>query len=516
MSHSKTIQALRRRPAPDQAAAQELLPGLWRFNDDCGVYVVCAAGESIAIDFGSGHWLQAHRRLGLPLLRHVYLTHHHVDQCSGLSRRQSHPFEIHAPAGEERFLSLGGVAEFWATRRGGPVPTSYSVLPRGLSRAVSYDVAGFTDHYWGRRRIRFIHTPGHGPNAVSILVDHAGKQVLFCGDAAHAGGTIWQPYSIEWDHWTAGGAMAAFEGVRRLVSLRVDLLCPSHGPVTRGAAAAASTLRRLQKRLLAFAKVKGSICAGEPDRHVALEPLGPRLRRVLPSLYQFGTNGYLLISRSGQALVVDPYREDLPALDELLGLMPGVRPTALAVTHYHSDHIDGATLLQRRFGARLWLHPRVEEILNRRAEADVPFRPQTKIRADGLWPQSGAWTWNEYRFAVAPFAGQTWWHCAFLTTIDKERVMFAGDNFQPPSRWNGTGGFCAFNGSRFRQGFKRSARLAMQWRPELLANGHGVVMRFSPSYFRKVIAWSRRAERATRELCPNGRIDSEYDLHPTG
>ena len=83
-------------------------------------------------------------------------------------------------------------------------------------------------------------------------------------------------------------------------------------------------------------------------------------------------------------------------------------------------------------------------------------------------------------------------------------------SFQPPSRWNGTGGFCVANGSRFRDGFIPSARLALDWRPDIVATEHATFYRFAPSRFRKIIAWAGRAETAVRALCPGGRIDEYY------
>jgi hypothetical protein len=95
--------------------------------------------------------------------------------------------------------------------------------------------------------------------------------------------------------------------------------------------------------------------------------------------------------------------------------------------------------------------------------------------------------------------------------VDGCRVLFSGDNFQPPSRWNGTGGFCSFNGSRFRQGFTRSAQRVLDLAPELICNGHGCVYRFAPSHYRRILRWSSQAEAAVRALCPSAEWLADYD-----
>jgi hypothetical protein len=138
------------------------------------------------------------------------------------------------------------------------------------------------------------------------------------------------------------------------------------------------------------------------------------------------------------------------------------------------------------------------------------------IRPDGLLPEEGTWPWNEYDFRIAPWPGQTWWHAAHMADVDGVRVFFGGDNFQPASRWNGTGGYCSYNGSRFQEGFVRSARLALEWAPDLFCNGHGTFFRFRPTRFRKIEKWALGAEQAVRDLCPTGNLDADYYMHDYG
>ncbi len=487
-----------------------LLPDLFRFRDTCNVYVVRDGDEAIATDFGSGKWLRELPRLGVRSLRHVFLTHHHPDQCSGLMVRKSWLFQIHAPVPEERFLSPGGVAAYWRARRQpGGCPPSYAVLPRGL-RGLRYDLAGFGDRFWGRRRIRFIHTPGHGPNALSVLLTHRGKQIVFCGDAAHAHATVWQPYHLEWDHWTGTGTLAAWEGIQRLANLHVDLLCPSHGTVVRDRPR--ELLRHLADKLLDFYHVKGHICPAERDHYLEPEFLRCGARRILPHLFQFGANSYLLLSAAHEALLIDPRSSDLREAAPLLAEIDQPKMTAATATHYHSDHSDGLPQARRKYGATVWLHPWVAAPLRSETLTTLPWHPMKRIRPDRLWPERGRWRWNEYEFRIAPFPGQTWWHCAFMTRVDGQKVLFGGDNFQPASRWNATGGFCAFNGSRF-EGFLRSARLVLRWKPDIIATGHQTYYRFHATQFRKIIHWARRAETATKALCPSGNLETDYYLH---
>jgi glyoxylase-like metal-dependent hydrolase (beta-lactamase superfamily II) len=487
----------------------ELLPGLFRFEDTCNVYVLRDGDGALAVDFGGGKWLQHLPKLGVTRLERVLLTHAHDDQVAGLAARTDWPLAIHAPVGEDKYLDPARAGDY-----AGPpwyeigCPENY-LPPRQRVAGVTYDLAAFTNFLWRGRKVSVIHTPGHGPNACSFVVEHEGKQVVFCGDAAHAGATVWQPFHLEWDHWTGTGALAAWEGVVRLAGLAAGLLCPAHGPVI--CEQPRQVLRTLARRLMRLYEAKGQISPGVPDHFPAPRRLmdGGALP-YLPHLYQFGANGYLLVSETGAGLVVDPHLPDLPALEALLAELGGVRPTAMAVSHYHYDHCDAIPALRERYGAEAWLHPWIAGILQRPERAFRPWLHDYPITADHRWPEVGEWDWEEYRFRVAPWPGQTWWHCVFMAEVDGRRVLFGGDSFVPTSRWNGTGGFCAYNHSRFGDGFVPSAELALDWRPEIVAGGHGNYYAFRPSKFRKIIRWARRAEAVVRDLCSSGDLDRDY------
>ena len=280
----------------------EILPDLWSFGDSCNVYVLKRGDEAIAVDFGSGRWLVHLQALGIKRLTHVFLTHHHADQCSGLQNHALGVFKIHAPGGEEQYLDPACQHNGSFDIRYKGCPDSYVVL-RGGIESITYDMAGFSDFFWGDQRIRFVHTPGHGRHACSIVIDHAGKQVVFCGDAAYAGATIWQPYHLEWDHWTGTGVLAAWEGIQRLYGIAVDMLCPSHGPVI--AQQPRMMLKQLARKLMLVYHTKGQISIGEPDAYIMPQTLSSGAHRLSEHLYHFGANGYLIIGGNGGGLVID-------------------------------------------------------------------------------------------------------------------------------------------------------------------------------------------------------------------
>jgi len=487
---------------------KKVVAGVYRFEDTCNVYLIKKGHEAIVFDFGSGAWRSSLGDIGVKTIRHVFLTHAHRDQVAGLAARSTWPFEVHASDKDLPFYQPEPLARFWKSLRAGGCPSNY-LAPREPLPFVQPDVRYAVEIPWANTRVCPFPTPGHTQGALTYLVAWNGKALAFSGDAVHAGGTIYQPYHLEWDHWTAEGSLAAWYGLERLRYCQIDFLLPSHGPLVK--TNARKCIQQAQDRLMAFIRAKGSVCENELDRWLPLEPLDFGAKRVLPDLYYFGANSYLLVGENGEGFIVDPTRPDI---DRLLPLMKetGVRTiTAATASHFHRDHSDGLNWLRDRFGTPAWLHPWVAEPIRDQNRYDLPWLPVESVQADRVLPEAGTFRWNKYRFQIRPFPGQTWWHCAFDTTINDRHVLFSGDNFQPPSRWNGTGGFCAYNGCQFTEGFTRSAETALEIAPDLIANGHGCIYHFHAPHYRKLITWSTRAEKAVKDLCPTSHWRHDYD-----
>jgi len=490
---------------------------LYVFPDTCNVYLLRSGDRAVCVDFGTGSW-QAHLpEIGVRQVDDVILTHAHRDQCCGLYRaasddaRQARPI-VHAPAGDISLLRPPDLTRFWRTYQDNGCPSCYAAPRLPVPEALP-DMATDSERVIGSARFCGLATPGHTPGALTYLVTWRGRQLAFCGDAVCAGGHVHQPYHLEWDHWTPSGALAAWYGLERLAGCRIDCLLPSHGvPVLHRARDA---VRLTQRRVMALVHAKGSVCAGEANRWLETESLSCGAERVSPPLYSFGNNGYLLVSQNGDGFVVDPALPDMGLLRQLVDAI-GLRAIAAGTaSHYHADHVDALNSLRREWGARAWLHPWLAEPLRDRDRYDRPWLVAESVAIDRVLPEAGRFRWREYAFDIRPLPGQTRWHCAFDAQIDGQRVLFSGDSFQPPSRWNGTGGFCAYNGSRFEDGFAPSARAILELAPEVICNGHRGMYRFAPSHYRRIAAWSERAAKAVRQLCPSAGWLSDYDVHAT-
>ena len=279
-----------------------------------------------------------------------------------------------------RWVQPPGVAQFWETSLPPILPGefpplfhrqwavwAYWMLPAGIE-GVQCDLQDNQQLNFEGWTIRVVDTPGHSPDHVSYLAQHAGDdtshaggetaRIVFCGDAICAPGKIWTPYTTDWHHATADGLGRAAESLRRLAALRPTLLCPEHGPPIREEIqnALEATTRNLQQAatLKSFEQFRQNT---QPDAalpaFVAPGQVGSATpagnvkpwTRLSPHLFLTG-NTYALASADGPVLLVDPYDRGLRDRMKELKQSYGFGPAEVAlISHAHNDHYTGVFAL---------------------------------------------------------------------------------------------------------------------------------------------------------------------------
>jgi len=189
--------------------------------EDCCFFLV-DTGYPVLIDTGAGG---APRKLVRNLdklgyspkdIKLIVLTHCHIDHIGGaafLSEKYRLPIAIHsldAQAVEEG--DIRRTAANWYGMELSPMKVKYHLQGDG----------GIIEG--GASPIRWIHTPGHTPGSISLLMDNGLYKVLF-GQDVH--GPFYASFGSDIDVWA--------ESMRKLLELDADILCEGHFGIYRPA-----------------------------------------------------------------------------------------------------------------------------------------------------------------------------------------------------------------------------------------------------------------------------------------
>ncbi|MFI7698550.1 MBL fold metallo-hydrolase [Nonomuraea sp. NPDC049480] len=502
----------------------EVVPGVFRVEDTCHVYVVTAPDQpgeertGIAIDFGSGRVLDLLDELGIDRITDVLMTHHHRDQAQGLARAAGAGIPIHVPPVElDLFEKVG---EMWSGRQ---LSNDYDLRDDRFSLLEPVPVAGVVPEYrtatYGGVDVRVLPTPGHTPGSVTYVVD----KVAFTGDLIYAPGKVWSLAATQWSYTENEGPAMVVLSCELLQREELEVLLPSHGEPMTDPASALAQLSRSMQRYVDFRRphpwdVKGLL--NNPFVEVTSHLLMNKSAQ---------SHSYVLLSESGAAMVFDfgydmstglvhntsraarrPWLASLPALREHYGV------TSIEValpTHYHDDHVAGMPLLRDVEGTEIWAPSHIAPILAAPLHHDLPCQWFDPIPTDRVLELGETVRWREYEITVHDLPGHTLFAAAYEFVVDGHRVLATGDQQD----------FSGIRGerqeilnfqykNRFRiEDYRKSAALYRRLRPELMISGHWRPRWVDDDYLHMITERGEELVALHYDLLPLDRLDLEAD-----
>jgi len=320
---------------------------------------------------------------------------------------------------------------------------------------------------WEGVVIEPLSTPGYTRGAVSYSFEWGGKRVVATGDLIYAGARIFDLYSLQdavpelklrGYHGFASRMAELIASLERVLATRPDLLVPSRGPlVLEPGIEIPNLIEKLRAVYSNYMTTDAYRWYFGPDNYVArgrrilgkraLEgmPYAETVRKELPAWMKIVNNSRLIVSKSGEAILVDC--GSTKNLEQVRAWQrEGVfqKMSAVYVTHYHDDHTDFAQATADEFGAALWSSSEQARILREPANYRMPCLTPNPIPGLAPWKDGEAREWNEFRLRSFYFPGQTLYHGALLVEPKEdgaERVLFVGDSFTP----SGMDDYCLLN-----------------------------------------------------------------------
>jgi glyoxylase-like metal-dependent hydrolase (beta-lactamase superfamily II) len=187
--------------------------------EDCCVYLL-DLGDLVMIDAGAGKSVSALLEnvaslgLGHRPIAAIVATHCHVDHVGGIPLlRDRTGCQVIAHERDAMAMEIGDplkTAAAWYNVIYPPTPVDYKLSE--VREVLKFE----------KGEILCLHTPGHTPGSISIILDHNGKRVLFGQD-------IHGPFSDAF-----GSDLAAWKkSMEVLLGLKADILCEGHFGVYR-------------------------------------------------------------------------------------------------------------------------------------------------------------------------------------------------------------------------------------------------------------------------------------------
>jgi len=203
-------------------------------SEDAAAFVIDFSGELVMIDSGAGRsarMLVANiEEAGLDPARitHLILTHCHIDHIGAAPFFRSQygcklaAHELDAGAIEEGDPVM--TAANWYETEFPPTPVDMKI--RGEDHSFLFQ----------GEELRCLHTPGHTPGSMSILLARGGRKVLF-GQDIH--GPFLPSFGSDTEAWR--------RSMEKLLSLEPDILCEGHFGIFRSRESAGAYIRKYLK-----------------------------------------------------------------------------------------------------------------------------------------------------------------------------------------------------------------------------------------------------------------------------
>jgi glyoxylase-like metal-dependent hydrolase (beta-lactamase superfamily II) len=509
-----------------------ILQDVWIYRDSCNVYAVEGDEGMLLIDAGTGGWLDHLDELPRPPVA-LLCTHYFRDHAAGAARAAEQGIAVYVPEGEAAIFT-DPVQHF----RERETYIVYDNLWDLFAPIEGIQVAGVLRDYdrmtLAGLEIEVIPLPGVTFTQSGIGITLRDKRTaVFCGEAIHSPGRMARIAPLQYNYNDLSGAVQANYAARQLRDRRPDILLPSLGePLCEEADAA---LALLQENLRHLVAVRPGMTA-QLDR-LDSEPLERITDHVWLDRHSMANTWYL-ISDSGKALAIDygyhattcawsdysrPARRRalLHGLDGLKARFGIDRVDVVLVSHFHDDHVCGIPVLQRLHGTECWAAENFADLLERPDAHCFPCCWPVPARVDRRLPLDTEFTWEEYTFRLHPMSGHTRFAALIGFEADGRRFAHTGDQY---FFTNGVEDFAAngraqnhvYRNGALLDGYERSGKWMLDWRPEIVLQGHQPAMFTDEAFFQHIAAWTEDYAETHRRIMPLGDSETHLNLDSWG
>lgn len=519
-----------------------VLSSVWLYRDSCNVYAVAGSRGVVIVNAGTGRWLEALDELPARPIA-LLCTHYFRDHSAGAVLASRSGIPVHVPE-YERAIFIDP-ADFHRNRQTYIV---YDNLWQHFAPIEGVPIAGVLRDYDTVRlaglEFKIIPLPGATITQIGLGLRLANDQrVVFCGETIHSPGRLARLAPLQYDYQGLPGALNVYASAQRLREWWPDALLPSLGdPLPRDADEALAELQDTLRAVCAIREMVGSPSGtGMGSFFDAVHT--PSLTKVTDHVWLSAhscSNTWFLLSRSGKALAIDYGYNRVatalvaPAPERRRALLHGIeglraqfgidRVDVVLVSHYHDDHVCGIPLLQRLFGTQCWAAESFADILAEPHGSAFPCTWPEPIRVDRRLSFDRKVQWEEYEFQLAPMSGHTRFSALIGFEADGKRFAHTGDQYffygpdgsmnlndTSSQQWRRMPNHIYRNGA-FLNSYPQSGRWLLDWRPDIVLQGHQPAFFTDENFFRHIEAWSCEYQALHQQAMPLSDGDAHFNV----
>ncbi|MFX0166983.1 MAG: MBL fold metallo-hydrolase [Promethearchaeota archaeon] len=462
----------------------EIFENIFLFEDSINVYVVRDGNMAILIDFGSGKILNFLSDIDVNEVDYIFHTHYHRDQCFGDNIALQQEIKIAAPSREKKLFTEA--EEFWKKKSYYDI---YSLKPSFFVSTYNIPLdrtfKDKEDFVWGSHKFKIIETRGHTSGSATYLLQYETGTLAFTGDLIHSGGKIINYYDLEYSYTGDGGNMGigfSLNSFEELLKYNPDVLLPSHGEIIKEPTKDIEILKKKFDRVTSAFRLNKII---PMDINNAMDFVNQLEQSEDKSLFPhvirkgFGTTFVLLGNHQNCILIDFPgdgvfFAYNYEQLNKILKENDVKTIDFVIPTHYHDDHIGGIPLLQQKYDIPVYALENLVDVLENPTHYRIGCLIDTPIKVDRVLKDGECFTWDDYKFQIFHFPGQTEYHMGLFTKIDGKSAFFVGDSMQPlllngPETNNNCINLCQLGDNL---GSVKCADILLNCKPEYLASSH--------------------------------------------
>ena len=503
---------------------ESVLPEVYLFRDSCNVYAIECPNGIVIVNAGTGNWLASVDGLPAKVVA-LACTHYFRDHAAGATAAAEIGIEVFVPEYEREIFADPN--RHFAQRESYIV---YDNLWDRFSPILPTNVSGELRDYatvdFAGRSFTVIPLPGVTCGQIGLLATLSdGQTVIFCAESIHSPGRIARIAPLQYNYNDLSGAINVHESARRLREIGADALLPSLGEPML--ANTDDALAELQTNLRALIAVR-------PPLAKRLATLAAEdLEQVTEHVWwdrKSEANTVYIVSDSGKVMAID-YGYDLgtmfpnyPKKDRRRALLHGLdalkrtfgadQIDVVLVSHFHDDHVCGIPVLQRLHGTECWIPDNFADLLAHPEAHTFPCNWPVPISVTRRLSLDEPFEWEGIRFHLGEMSGHTRFSALIGFEVDGKRFAHTGDQYFFE---NGVESFennlrsqnHVYRNGALLDGYAQSGRWMLDWRPDIVIQGHQPPMITDEHFFRHIAEWSIDYAELAKAIMPL----ADHDIH---